>query len=61
MPMTPKQMEKLLKQNGFTEIRQRGSHKIMFNKETNRTVPIPMHSKDLRKGIERKILKQAGL
>lgn len=57
MPITPKQMEKLLVQNGFVPIRQRGSHKIMFNKETNRTVPIPMHRKDLKIGTEQALLK----
>ena len=34
MPMTSKQMVKLLKQNGFIEIRQAGSHKILNNPVT---------------------------
>jgi predicted RNA binding protein YcfA (HicA-like mRNA interferase family) len=34
MPMTPKQMIKLLKDNGFVEVRQNGSHKFFINKET---------------------------
>lgn len=61
MPKTSKEMVKLLEQNGFVEIRQRGSHKIMFNQKTNTTVPVPFHNKDLGKGLENKILKQAGL
>ena len=61
MPMTSKQMVKLLKQNGFIEIRQAGSHKILNNPVTNRSVVVPIHAKDLPKGTERNILKQAGL
>ena len=61
IPMTSKQMIKLLKQNGFIEIRQAGSHKIMNNPVTNKSVVVPFHAKDLPKGTERNILKQAGL
>ncbi|WP_416316186.1 type II toxin-antitoxin system HicA family toxin, partial [[Clostridium] innocuum] len=53
-------MVKLLKQNGFIEIRQAGSHKILNNPVTNRSVVVPIHAKDLPKGTERNILKQAG-
>ena len=61
MPMTPKQMVKLLKRNGFKETSQRGSHLKMFNPKTNKITVVPMHNKDLAKGLERDILKQAGL
>lgn len=61
MPMTPKEMAKLLKQNGFIEVGQAGSHKKFKNQETGRTVVVPYHSKDLKKGMEQAILKQAGL
>ncbi|MFD1899256.1 type II toxin-antitoxin system HicA family toxin [Enterococcus termitis] len=61
MPMTPKQMVKLLEQNGFQEMKQRGSHKKMFNPITKATTIVPMHNKDLGKGLEQNILKQAGL
>lgn len=61
MPMTPKEMVSLLKKNGFQELGQRGSHKKMFNPETNKTTIVPMHNKDLGKGLESDILKQAGL
>ncbi|MCD2493748.1 type II toxin-antitoxin system HicA family toxin [Lacrimispora sp. NSJ-141] len=61
MPMSPKEMIKLLKKNGFLEIGQNGSHVKMENPETKRTVIIPYHSKDLKKGMEQAILKQAGL
>ncbi len=61
MPMSPKEMMKLLKQNGFEEVGQNGSHVKLKNSETGRTVIVPYHSKDLKKGMEQAILKQAGL
>lgn len=61
MPMTPKQVIDLLVKNGFVEVRQNGSHKFFENKETHRTTCVPYHSKDLKKGLEQKILKDAGL
>ncbi len=61
MPMTAKEMVKLLKKNGFMEIGQNGSHIKLKNPETERTVIVPYHSRDLKKGMEQAILKQAGL
>lgn len=61
MPMTSQQMIKFLKQNGFKRISQNGSHVKVRNETTNRTVIVPYHSKDLKKGMEDAILKQAGL
>lgn len=61
MPMSPKEMLKLLKENGFEEISQNGSHVKLKNQKTGRTVIVPYHSKDLKKGMEQAILKQAGL
>lgn len=61
MPMTSKEMIKFLKKNGFREMSQNGSHVKMKNEETKRTVIIPYHSKELKKGMEQAILKQAGL
>lgn len=61
MPITSKEMIKLLKKNGFESVSQKGSHIKMVNQETGKTVIIPYHSKDLKKGMEQAILKQAGL
>ena len=61
MPMSPKEMLKLLKENGFDVISQNGSHVKLKNPETGKTVIVPYHSKDLKKGLEQAILKQAGL
>ena len=61
MPMTSKEMLKYLQKNGFKTVNQSGSHIKMVNQETGKTVIVPYHSKDLKKGMEQAILKQAGL
>jgi len=61
MPITPAQMIKRLKQNGFEEVSQKGSHLKLKNEQTGKQVIVPMHSKDLPIGTEKAILKQAGL
>lgn len=61
MPMTAKKMIAHLKKNGFVSVSQNGSHVKLFNPETGRTVIVPYHCKDLKKGMEQAILKQAGL
>ncbi len=62
MPMTPKEMIQILKQNGFQYVKSNnGSHQKYFNPVTNVTVSIPVHCRDLKKGLEQAILKQAGL
>lgn len=61
MPMTPKEMIRHLKKNGFEEVIQNGSHIKLKNPESGRTVIVPYHSKAMKKGLEQAILKQAGL
>lgn len=61
MPMTSSEMLKYLKKNGFHIISQNGSHVKMTNHLTQKTVIVPCHARDLKKGIEQAILKQAGL
>jgi len=58
--MTAKQIEKLVKNNGWYLVRQKGSHKIYKNKTISGIVVIPFHGKkDLPKGTEQSILKKA--
>ena len=61
MPMTPKEIIRYLKKNGFKKVGQNGSHVKMKNQDTKKTVIVPYHSKELKKGMEQTILKQAGL
>lgn len=58
MPMTSKEMVRLLKQNGFIEVKggHGGSHRKFQNPVTKKTVIVPFHTKELGKGLE-----QAGL
>lgn len=60
MPMTPKEMIALLEKNGWIFDHSTGSHRI-FYKAGFRPVTVPFHSKELSKGLEQSILKQAGL
>lgn len=62
MPMKPRQIIKLLKENGFIEKSQNGSsHLKMYNPSTNATVMVPIHAKELGKGLETAILREANL
>ena len=61
MPMTPKEMVKFLRKNGFISVSQEGSHQKFKNPITNRQTTVPIHRKELSKGLEQTILKQAGL
>jgi len=54
--ITSSQMSRLLEEEGFIGIRQKGSHR--FYKHTDgRTTVVPMHSADLDRSLIRKILK----
>jgi predicted RNA binding protein YcfA (HicA-like mRNA interferase family) len=59
--MTPKQIIKLLEENGFTQIRSIGSHRFFKNADTGKAAVVPFHGKDLKPATEINILKQAGL
>ena len=62
MPMTGKEMIKYLLKNGMVKRRGgKGGHQKFFNPATGQTTEVPVHSKELGKGIERTILKQIGL
>ena len=61
MPMTSKEMIQLLEANGFVYVRQNGSHMLLKNSNTGKTVIVPVHARDLKKGLEQKILKDAGI
>lgn len=61
MPMTPREIIKLLEANGFEQISANGSHRKFKNEHNGKIVIVPYHSKELKKGTEQNILKQAGL
>ncbi|RLI00675.1 type II toxin-antitoxin system HicA family toxin [Candidatus Bathyarchaeota archaeon] len=60
-PLSPQRLIKILEKTGFKTIRQKGSHIIMINDKGTRIV-IPVHpGKDIKPGLIRAILKEAGL
>ena len=61
MPLTSKEMIRKLKKHGFMVISQNGSHVKLFNSDKNITIIVPYHNRELKKGLEKAILKQAGI
>jgi predicted RNA binding protein YcfA (HicA-like mRNA interferase family) len=55
------QLIKILEKAGFKVIRQKGSHVILINEESTRIV-VPMHpGKEIKPGLLRAILREAGV
>lgn len=61
MTKTPREIIKILKKQGFMKKSQNGSQLKMYNPITNVTIPVPIHPKEMKKGLEQRILKEAGL
>lgn len=59
--MKPKEVEKLLNENGWIAIRQTGSHKMFKKANNQQTIAVPFHNKDIPIGTLNQILKSAGL
>jgi predicted RNA binding protein YcfA (HicA-like mRNA interferase family) len=60
-PLPGQKIIKVLEKTGFKIIRQKGSHVIMMNEKGVRVV-IPLHPvKDVKPGLIRAIIKEAGL
>ena len=61
MTKTPREIIKFLKKQGFVKKSQNGSQLKMYNPITNVTIPVLIHPKEMKKGLEQRILKEAGL
>lgn len=61
MPLRPIDMERILIAHGWTLKAQNGSHRHYIHPTRPGKVTIPFHSKDIPKGTEHAILKQAGI
>ena len=59
--MTAKEVEKLIKADGWHLVKQVGSHRQYKHPEKPGKVTIPFHKGDIDKGTANSILKQAGL
>ncbi len=55
----PREVVKILKKLGFSAKRQTGSHLIMYRPSDNKIIPVPIHTKDVKKGLLKGIVKQA--
>lgn len=55
-----KEMIDFLISNGFEMDRQKGTSHAIF-KKGNKTVPVPIHAKDIKTGTLSSILRQAGI
>lgn len=58
--MKPREVIKLLQDNGFVFVRQTGSHAI-YKKAGHKHAIVPIHSKDIPTGTLHSILKDAGI
>lgn len=54
-----REIVKILQKLGYIQKRQTGSHLIMYNPKLKRVIPVPIHVKELKKGLVRGIIKQA--
>lgn len=61
MPKKPREMEKIILADGWMLKSQEGSHRHYVHPIKPGKVTIPFHCKDIPKGTEISILKQAGL
>lgn len=59
--LKPQEVVRILKKIGFTEARKTGSHLILFNKELKKIISVPIHNKDIKRGLLISIIKQTGL
>lgn len=60
--MTFRELDKLLKKNGWVQIRSKGSHFHYKHPEKPNTISVPNHNgKDIKTGTVKSIMKQAGL
>ena len=60
--MTSADLVKLLKSNGWQEVRQKGSHLVLKHEQNPDNLSVPMHGKkDVPPGLLNALLKKAGI
>ena len=59
--MSSREVIRLLRDHGFEEVRQRGSHLVLCNDRTGQSTTVPVGKKDVPIGTLRAILKEAGI
>jgi mRNA interferase HicA len=59
--LKPREVVKILKKNGFVELRQIRNHLHLYNYEHKVRVTVPIHNKDLKRKTLVSILRQANI
>lgn len=60
--MKSSELLRMMKKDGWYEVRQKGSHIIMQHPNKPNIIPVPFHaSKEMKKGTLQAILKLAGI
>lgn len=57
----PKRLIRVLRRMGFVLRRQTGSHAVLRHPETKNIAVVPVHPRDIKRGLLYGILKQAGI
>ena len=60
-PLKPREVERILFENGFVVNVSKSSHKQYFNPKTKAHTTVPFHSRDLVPGTLRSIIRQSQL
>jgi predicted RNA binding protein YcfA (HicA-like mRNA interferase family) len=55
----PREVVRVLQRLGFVQKRQTGSHLILYHPIRKQIIPVPIHGKDIKRGLLRAIIKQA--
>ena len=59
--VSPKTLIKVLKSIGFEPARQTGSHLMLVHPTKGTKIPVPIHPRDMKRGLFFSILKRAGI
>lgn len=54
-----REIVRILEKLGFARKRQTGSHLIMYHPKRKQIIPVPIHAKELKRGLVKGIIKQA--
>ena len=57
----PRELIKVLEKTGCIEKRQTGSHKIFYYPQKKKIITVPIHPKDLKRGLVESIRRELGL
>lgn len=57
----PKELVRVLNKLGCIQKRQTGSHRIFYYPKNHKIIPVPIHNKDLKKGLLYAVVKELDL